>query len=63
VVDRSQFSPRILSHEEAQNDDALVRIALGKRRIQNVLDRDTKVHPTNTSTRTFSVSPSSTSWN
>jgi hypothetical protein len=40
MIDRSQFSPKLLSLAEAGNEQVLERIVLAKRRIQSVLDRD-----------------------
>jgi hypothetical protein len=37
----ADFSPRLLAHPNASNPGALDRIALGKRRIQSILDRET----------------------
>ena len=44
MIDLSQFSPQLLRTSEATNPGALERIALAKRRIQSVLDRETISH-------------------
>lgn len=44
MIDKAQFSKRLLSHPEAANDAALSRIATGKRRVQSVLDQHTVAH-------------------
>lgn len=41
MIDRSQFSPKLLANEIAQSEEALGRVAVAKKRIQSVLDRDT----------------------
>lgn len=41
MIDKSQFSRKVLSGAEGNSDEALARIATAKRRIQSVLDRDT----------------------
>src|SRR5258707_3726996 len=39
-----QFSPEIANHPEARNAKALARIALAKRRVQSILDREIVAH-------------------
>jgi hypothetical protein len=41
MIDRSQFSRKILAGPEGNSDESLARIATAKRRIQSILDRDT----------------------
>jgi hypothetical protein len=41
MIDKSQFSRKILDGPEGTSDEALARIAIAKRRIQSILDRDT----------------------
>jgi hypothetical protein len=41
MIDRTQFSAKLLTQPEAESEAALERIALAKRRIQSVLDRET----------------------
>lgn len=41
MIDKSQFSRKILDGPEGNSDESLERIAIAKRRIQSVLDRDT----------------------
>jgi hypothetical protein len=40
MIDRSQFSKKLLLSDEARNEDALERVIIAKKRIQSVLDRD-----------------------
>lgn len=44
MVDRAQFSPELLKHPEAKNAAALERIALAKKRVLSILDRETVAH-------------------
>src|SRR5438445_4058377 len=41
MIDRTQFSAKLLAQPEAGSDATLERIALAKRRTQSVLDRET----------------------
>jgi hypothetical protein len=41
MIDRTQFSRKVLDGPEGNSDESLLRIATAKRRIQSVLDRDT----------------------
>ena len=44
MIDRKQFSARLLAKAEAANEPALERILIAKRRIQSVLDQHTVSH-------------------
>lgn len=44
MIEKAEFSKKLLNSEEARSEAALLRVSIAKKRIQSILDRDTVAH-------------------